>query len=452
MIVKNEEKNIRRALSWGKEIVSEQIVVDTGSTDRTVEIAEELGAKVYHFKWINDFSAAKNYAIEQASGEWIAFLDADEYFDQKSAERLLSVLQKAEKMKQEGKLVHAVRSTLVNVNDSATAGVTFQQDRVFRNDPELRYENKIHEALRLSGSQNYGFLDASDELVILHTGYTSEAYERTGKRERNIQMLKKELKDNPEDVQILSYLGDVYLTERRFDQAKEYYRKAMTYGLEKGEEKNQVHTIRSIALLLMLYARESDPEQEDEVKELYRKSTDLYSAYPDGTYYFGAWLYQNKRYEEAKKYLESALDKLKWYKGNIPLYMTADLKLAYAQLADTCRHLDENEEAVRYCVMALGVDRYYTEPLIMLLLLLKKEEREQQTAAGIWTILSHLYNLASLKDQMMILKGAKLALFPALEERVYNAMPEEQRRAVQEALAKKVKEKSADEKSSENTD
>ncbi len=63
MIVKNEEKNIERALSWGKDIMYEQIVVDTGSTDRTVEIAKGMGAKVYHFEWIDDFAAAKNYAI-----------------------------------------------------------------------------------------------------------------------------------------------------------------------------------------------------------------------------------------------------------------------------------------------------------------------------------------------------------------------------------------------------
>ena len=80
MIVKDEEQNIVRALSWGKGIVSEQIVVDTGSTDRTVEIARQMGARVYQIPWTNDFSAAKNYAIGKASGDWIAFLDADEYF------------------------------------------------------------------------------------------------------------------------------------------------------------------------------------------------------------------------------------------------------------------------------------------------------------------------------------------------------------------------------------
>ena len=92
MIVKNEEKNIERALGWAKSVAFEQIVVDTGSTDRTVEIAEKMGAKVYHFAWINDFSAAKNYAIEQATGNWIAFLDADEFFTPVDAKKLILYL------------------------------------------------------------------------------------------------------------------------------------------------------------------------------------------------------------------------------------------------------------------------------------------------------------------------------------------------------------------------
>ena len=91
MIVKNEEKNIRQALSWGKGIVSEQIVVDTGSTDRTVDIAQEMGAKVYHFQWIDDFAAAKNFAISKARYEWIALLDADEYMTSKDAKNFLAM-------------------------------------------------------------------------------------------------------------------------------------------------------------------------------------------------------------------------------------------------------------------------------------------------------------------------------------------------------------------------
>lgn len=69
IIVKNEEDNIERALSWGKKILSEQIVIDTGSTDKTIEIARKMGARVYEFPWIDDFSAVKNYAISKAEYE-----------------------------------------------------------------------------------------------------------------------------------------------------------------------------------------------------------------------------------------------------------------------------------------------------------------------------------------------------------------------------------------------
>ena len=97
MIVKNEEENIERALSWGKGIMWEQIVVDTGSTDQTVDIAKRMGAKIYHFDWIDDFAAAKNFAIEQASGDWIVFLDADEYMLQEDMYKLPDMIKKARK-------------------------------------------------------------------------------------------------------------------------------------------------------------------------------------------------------------------------------------------------------------------------------------------------------------------------------------------------------------------
>ena len=102
MIVKNEECNIERALRWGKGVVWEQIVVDTGSRDRTVQIAESMGAKVYHYTWSDDFSAAKNYAISKARGEWIAFLDADETFAPGDGEKLPGILRQLESTKAEG--------------------------------------------------------------------------------------------------------------------------------------------------------------------------------------------------------------------------------------------------------------------------------------------------------------------------------------------------------------
>ena len=79
VITKNEEKNIGRWLNCMRVAADEMIVVDTGSTDKTCELARAAGARLYHFAWRDDFAAAKNYAIEQARGRWILFLDADEY-------------------------------------------------------------------------------------------------------------------------------------------------------------------------------------------------------------------------------------------------------------------------------------------------------------------------------------------------------------------------------------
>ena len=144
MIVKNEEQDIRRALSWGKGIVSEQIVVDTGSTDNTVQIAEEMGAKVFHFEWCDDFSAAKNYAIEQASGDWIAFLDADEYFSEQDARQIPGLLKKIENASLKSGRIHLVRTALVDLNDDGEIFSVGQQDRIFRNMKGLRYKNRVH--------------------------------------------------------------------------------------------------------------------------------------------------------------------------------------------------------------------------------------------------------------------------------------------------------------------
>ncbi|MBK7632424.1 MAG: glycosyltransferase family 2 protein [Ignavibacteriales bacterium] len=78
MIVKNEERHLARCLSSVKDVVDEIVIVDTGSTDNTIEIAESFNAKIFHFDWVNDFSAARNFALTKCIGNWILYLDADE--------------------------------------------------------------------------------------------------------------------------------------------------------------------------------------------------------------------------------------------------------------------------------------------------------------------------------------------------------------------------------------
>ncbi len=93
MIVKNEERSLERCLRTVDNLVDEVILVDTGSTDKTMEIAKEMGAKVYTFAWVDDFSAARNFALDQSDADWNLVLDGDEYLRAVTRDKLEEMLQ-----------------------------------------------------------------------------------------------------------------------------------------------------------------------------------------------------------------------------------------------------------------------------------------------------------------------------------------------------------------------
>jgi glycosyltransferase involved in cell wall biosynthesis len=145
IIVKNEEKNIEHCLTHLKSVVDEQIVVDTGSTDRTIEIAKELGAKVFHFDWIDDFSAARNFALDKAKGDWIIFLDCDEYFSEDSVPLIRECIKKYGQRKK----IEGLTTNFINIksNGEIISTVKNVSARIFKRKSYLRYKNKIHEIL-----------------------------------------------------------------------------------------------------------------------------------------------------------------------------------------------------------------------------------------------------------------------------------------------------------------
>jgi len=227
LIAKNEEENIEYCLSHLKSVVNEQIVIDTGSTDRTVEIAESVGAKVFHFEWIDDFSAARNYALDKAKGSWIIFLDCDEYFDDNSIPLIKNYIEVINGEKH----IDGILSEFINIDKDKNVISTVKNisARIFRNKENIRYKNKIHEFLADLGRKEFDFnvvcYDGSKELKILHTGYDKTVVREKNKNERNITMLKKELSKNPEDLKL-----NVYVSQSLYMNGE--YMEALNYGLQ----------------------------------------------------------------------------------------------------------------------------------------------------------------------------------------------------------------------------
>ncbi len=432
MIVKNEEKNIRRALSWGKDIVFEQIVVDTGSTDRTVEIAREMGAKVYHFEWIDDFAAAKNYAIEQASGEWIAFLDADEYMNQEDTRKLTRLLEQISVPKKGEKIPLFVRCALVNLNDKGTPiEVTFQ-DRIFRNRKGLRYYGKIHEQIQMPPGGRFTFIQAENLLSIFHTGYGESVYKETGKLERNIELLEQELEQDPENYMAWSYLGDVQKASGDRESAAVSYRKALE-GKQSGSLSHQRYLEARTGLMGVLAETVGQEGADEEIFQWAKDYGYPETDNPDPWFFLGLWHYNRQEMEEAREQFLICLEKLETYRSRDKVMAEGSLRQIYVWLAQACLQLNRPQEVVRYCVLSLRMERYQDQVLTAVLQLLKQEPGESDQAEGTWGFLQNLYDFQGPKDLLFLLKCAKLAGFHALEARLVQAMPDELKREFQKS-------------------
>ncbi len=426
MIVKNEEKNIRQALSWGKGIVFEQIVVDTGSTDRTVEIAEEMGARVYHFQWINDFSAAKNFAIEQAKGNWIAFLDADEYFSPEDAKKLIPSLLHVEKTTDSPVLPHVIKSAWIHLDDSGNQMGVGVQYRIFRNYSKLRYRSRIHEYLDLDdGSQLYS-CDAVDTLAIFHTGYAGEEFAEKKKDVRNLTMIQKELEEDPENYMMWAYLGDSLLAAKRLEEAEDAYDRATKNPDAAVEIDRKNYCFANWLRAKCIRKMDSD----EEFMAVYQRAKDCNCNTPDVDYLTGQWFYNKGDEVKARQYFEQALQLLDVYKGNDTLDISASLASVYHKLFTSYAKEKRHPEMVKYGVLSLRIEPYQPSVLKDILILLKKEPGENESGAATFGFLSKLYDLSSFKNKIFLIKVSRQAFFSALEKKIEPLLSDEEREFV----------------------
>jgi glycosyltransferase involved in cell wall biosynthesis len=425
MIVKNEEKNIERALTWAKDIAFEQIVVDTGSTDRTVEIAESLGAKIFHFEWIKDFSAAKNFAIEKARGNWIAFLDADEYFSEMDARRLLRHLEKIQ-LEPDSQSLAILECKILQLKDDGDAFSINLQRRVFRNNG-LRYVGRIHEYLDIKPVQ---FARLVDDIEILHTGYANEAVASTNKRGRNIELLREELSNDPDNATLKGYLADSLILgaadEDSRIEAERLYREVIEDGAALPVLLNKAYHY-----IFTKDAAGKGSGDCGEALELLERAKKALPDVPDYACYVGKFLFLQGKYAEAwENYVlcERIITESKKKMSRLSAYSIVEM---YHDMARAALELGDVQSAVKYTSITLLDNKYSMDTLVNLMLLLEANRK-----AGVISDsakLDHIrqfYDFADPRDKLFLAKCAKEAKDDVLMIFFYRSITDADRAAL----------------------
>ena len=222
LIVRNEERVLGACLASLDQVVDETIVVDTGSTDRSAELATCHGAKVFHFAWNDDFSAARNFAIEQASCPWLLYIDADERLRDGDRGTLRTALSTP------GAVAATVRFY------PRTGFTAYRECRLYRRDPRLRFEGVVHESMlpsirRLIAAEGGYVLDC--DLTIDHVGYDGP---QTHKADHYLRLLARATESNPERVYLWWHLGSVHRDLGRIGDAETCWRRGLALARARG--------------------------------------------------------------------------------------------------------------------------------------------------------------------------------------------------------------------------
>jgi len=205
MIVKNEEEFLPRCLNSVKDYVDEMIIVDTGSTDRTVEIAKGFGAKVFIHPWEGNFSKARNYSLKYATCDWILILDADCEVDGEDVHKLKEVIKDND--------VNYIFSPVYDIYQGSKNLGIYDSGLLFRNHLGFHYSGTVHNELKYSGAIKKVDIKVYDYGSHLSDEQMQEKFLRT------TTLLKEQLKTNPYNPVTHRYLGVSYMGVKMYDEA-----------------------------------------------------------------------------------------------------------------------------------------------------------------------------------------------------------------------------------------
>ena len=221
MIVKNEQEFIRDCLESVKSVAREIIIVDTGCSDKTIEIAREFTDKIVPFKWVDDFSAARNASIKEAKSDWILWIDADERLRPESLPSLKKILTEVQKPVA---YVLSIWNMLADKKNYKISGA----HRLFTNHKGLYFTGRIHEQIVQSLAEKGGEEKKCD-VTLIHLGYGLEKEAQNKKHERNRKLLLRMVKEEPQNAYAHFTLAQNYSLTLDWGKALKHYQSALKH-------------------------------------------------------------------------------------------------------------------------------------------------------------------------------------------------------------------------------
>lgn len=282
IITKNEGIKLEKCLSRIKDYPLEIIVVDTGSTDKTVAIAQKYTDKIFHFDWINDFAAARNFSISKASHDWILVLDSDEYVEDMNLEEIYRLIKENP---------GGVGRLLRHSDDIANNTTVDRVERLF-NRQIYHYKRPIHEQV-LPIDPATPYFDFPIPLTVEHEGYIGTFEDISRKARRNLAILLDSEKDFPDSYTYFQ-IGQSYYIMQQWEKAREYYEKGLSFDLSPTSEFVQLMIISYGYTLLHL-------GEKDTAREFFELIEEPFDFYADFQFFMG-YLYL-----KCESYMKSVL-------------------------------------------------------------------------------------------------------------------------------------------------
>jgi len=290
IIVKNEERYLKECLESVKDVVDEIVLIDTGSGDGTINIAESYKAQIFHYKWNNDFAAARNFALENSSGDWILYLDADERLSQKSVVKLKKLIKEPRN--------EAFQCIIKNIDEIGNRPSVMKYVRLFPNDKRLRFEGKIHEQIEPALLKS-NFKISDSDIEIIHIGYSLPKEELKEKAKRNLLILQEEYENNPSSYYAFQ-LGQTYGILENSELAVFFFKEAIKDFNLKNEYKSVA--FRFIAI------NEAEKQNWNAALDYITKSLDYNYEQPINLLAAAKIYLQLKNYDKANKFCTDALE------------------------------------------------------------------------------------------------------------------------------------------------